>query len=257
MHSRGIFLPRLNKPQHICFSHSSYSFLFSQPFAIFSFFFWQLHTQRQLCSGIFCTGRGKTKTKDDLKLLFECCLLLSPTSWQCLFTTPCGSPRSSGSLWRMASGTARSHTSPSAGRRPGASSPTCSSTPGKPLQDRFTCQVAVHDPTLCRIHWALISKQNCARVRGQHTRHKQKKISSIASFVCSFPPPKLKSALCDVTKSNTSTIQALGSASKTYWFSPLRIYFAPANHQFPQWAESHCFFFCKEAGNRGLHAGDL
>lgn len=65
-------------PTHLFFTFILLIFIFSAVCNFF-FFFWQLHTQRQLCSGIFCTGRGKTKTKDHLKLLFERCL------WDCVF----------------------------------------------------------------------------------------------------------------------------------------------------------------------------
>lgn len=70
-----------------------------------------------------------TTTPVNAHLSLLCFFLLS--SCRCLSTTLCGSRRNSGWPWMTASGTARSRTSPTRGRKRGVSSPTCSSTPGE------------------------------------------------------------------------------------------------------------------------------
>lgn len=70
-----------------------------------------------------------TITPVNAHLSLLCFFLLS--SCRCLSTMLCGSRRNSGWPWMRASGTARSRTSPTRGRKRGVSSPTCSSTPGE------------------------------------------------------------------------------------------------------------------------------
>lgn len=65
-----------------------------------------------------------------------CLFLLS--SCRYLSTMLCGSRRSSGWPWMRASGTARSRTSPTGGRKRGVSSPTCSSTLGEHQNPQLT-----------------------------------------------------------------------------------------------------------------------